>query len=55
MAFVKWLGQAMMVFAAVGAVVAIFVLAAEGASALGGGLAVIALMLGLGYLMRERQ
>ena len=54
MAFVKWVGQVLFVGAAMGAVAVVLILLAEGASAAGGVLGLIALMFGVGWLLRER-
>ena len=55
MAFVKWVGQALLVGAAMGAVAVVLILVAEGAQAAGGALGLIALMFGIGWMMRDNR
>ena len=55
MAFVRWVGQVMLVGAAMGAVAFVLILMAEGAHAAGGALGLIALMLGVGWLLRDNR
>ena len=55
MAFVKWVGQVLLVCVAMGAVAVVLILVAEGAHAAGGALGLIALMLGVGWLLRDNR